>query len=82
MANYEGSALEYTYSAIECICAHQKWKVHARVRLSALDRPNRAETLKLVYKYHYFSIVNVRRHVGGAVLCQISCFLDFFSIEL
>jgi hypothetical protein len=82
MANYEGSALGHTYSAIERIRAHRKWKVHARVRLSALDQPNRAETLKLVYKYHYFSIVNVRRHARGAVLCQISCFLDFLSIEL
>jgi hypothetical protein len=35
LANFEGSALELTYSAIKRTCAHQMWKFHAQMQSSA-----------------------------------------------
>jgi hypothetical protein len=53
LTNSEGSVLKHIYSAIERTHAHRMWKIHARVRSSALGRPSSVEALKLAYKYHF-----------------------------
>jgi hypothetical protein len=48
------------------------------VRLSALVRPDSAETLKLAYKCHIFFIANRWRRAKGAML--LSIFLLFWGV--